>query len=130
MAHFSVRDRFSFDVALSDAYRSRDTRHVQRFRACVSVNHTGTDPVPLLSHGRTNPFLKGTPIIYVSFNYRLGPLGFPQGPEAAARGVLNLGLRDQQLALEWIQTNIAAFGGDPSQVSGLVLKIEPKESDA
>ncbi|KAJ6535180.1 esterase 1 [Mycena sp. CBHHK59/15] len=60
---------------------------------------------------------RGTPIIYVSFNYRLGPLGFPQGPEAAARGVLNLGLRDQMLALEWVQANIAAFGGDPKKVA-------------
>ncbi|KAJ7889615.1 esterase 1 [Mycena leptocephala] len=58
-----------------------------------------------------------TPIIYVSFNYRLGPLGFPQGPEAASRGVLNLGLRDQTLALEWVQQNIAAFGGDPAKVT-------------
>ncbi|KAJ7326172.1 extracellular triacylglycerol lipase precursor [Mycena albidolilacea] len=60
---------------------------------------------------------RGTPIVYVSFNYRLGPLGFPQGPEAAARGLLNLGLRDQILALEWVQNNIAAFGGDPAKVT-------------
>ncbi|KAJ7215194.1 triacylglycerol lipase [Mycena rebaudengoi] len=60
---------------------------------------------------------RGTPVIYVSFNYRLGPLGFPQGPEAAQRGVLNLGLRDQVLALEWVQENIGAFGGDPTKVT-------------
>ncbi|KAJ7216322.1 esterase 1 [Mycena pura] len=60
---------------------------------------------------------RGTPIIYVSLNYRLGPLGFPQGSEAASRGVLNLGLRDQTLALEWVQHNIAAFGGDPTKVT-------------
>ncbi|KAJ6511528.1 extracellular triacylglycerol lipase precursor [Mycena vitilis] len=60
---------------------------------------------------------RGTPIIYVSFNYRLGPLGFPQGPEATNQGLLNLGLRDQILALEWIQANIAAFGGDPAKVT-------------
>ncbi|KAJ6622814.1 extracellular triacylglycerol lipase precursor [Mycena sp. CBHHK59/15] len=60
---------------------------------------------------------RGTPIIYLSFNYRLGPLGFPQGPEAEKRGVLNLGLRDQTLALEWVQANIAAFGGDPAKVT-------------
>ncbi|KAF8178205.1 Alpha/Beta hydrolase protein [Mycena galopus ATCC 62051] len=60
---------------------------------------------------------RGTPIIYVSFNYRLGALGFPQGPEAASQGVLNLGLRDQILALEWVQENIAAFGGDPAKVT-------------
>ena len=62
-------------------------------------------------------FVKGTPMIYVSFNYRLGPLGFPQGQEAADKGALNIGLKDQLTALEWIQLNIGAFGGDKSKVS-------------
>ncbi|KAJ7857027.1 esterase 1 [Mycena leptocephala] len=60
---------------------------------------------------------RGTPIIYVSFNYRLGPLGFPQGSEAFQRGSLNLGLRDQVACLEWVQLFIEAFGGDPSKVT-------------
>ena len=60
--------------------------------------------------------LQGTPILLVSINYRLGPLGFPQGPEAVERGVLNLGLRDQRIALQWVQQNIASFGGDPRKV--------------
>lgn len=55
---------------------------------------------------------RGTPIIYVNFNYRLGPLDFPQGAEAASRGILNLALKDQLAALEWAQRNIGAFGGD------------------
>ncbi|KAJ7788398.1 esterase 1 [Mycena olivaceomarginata] len=45
---------------------------------------------------------RGTPIVYVSFNYRLGPLGFPN---------------DQLLALQWIQDNIATFNGDKSKVT-------------
>jgi hypothetical protein len=49
-------------------------------------------------------------------NYRLGPLGFPQGPEAVEGGALNLGLRDQWVALQWVQRNIASFGGDPCKV--------------
>ena len=49
-------------------------------------------------------------------NYRLGPLGFPQGPEAVERGALNLGLHDQWVALQWVQHNIASFGGDPCKV--------------
>ncbi|ETW83899.1 Esterase/lipase/thioesterase [Heterobasidion irregulare TC 32-1] len=60
---------------------------------------------------------RGTPVIYVTFNYRLGPLGFPQGPEAAVRGALNLGLHDQWTAFEWVQANIHAFGGDPEKVT-------------
>ena len=61
-------------------------------------------------------YAKGTPILFVSLNYRVGPLGFPQGPEAVERDALNLGLRDQWAALEWVQDNIASFGGDPDKV--------------
>ncbi|ESK83760.1 extracellular triacylglycerol lipase precursor [Moniliophthora roreri MCA 2997] len=60
---------------------------------------------------------RGTPVIYASLNYRLGPLGFPQGTEAEQKGALNLGLKDQLTALEWIKRNIAAFGGDPAKVT-------------
>ncbi|KAK7041835.1 hypothetical protein VNI00_009124 [Paramarasmius palmivorus] len=58
-----------------------------------------------------------TPVIYVNFNYRLGPLGFPQGAEAARRGALNLALHDQLTALEWVQRNIGIFGGDKTKVT-------------
>ncbi|KAK0460618.1 extracellular triacylglycerol lipase precursor [Desarmillaria tabescens] len=60
---------------------------------------------------------RGTPIIYVNYNYRLGPLGFPQGQEADNRGQLSLGLRDQLTALEWVQRNIGLFGGDKTKVT-------------
>ncbi|CDO72172.1 hypothetical protein BN946_scf184970.g24 [Trametes cinnabarina] len=60
---------------------------------------------------------RGTPIVYVDFNYRLGALGFPQGVEATSRGALNLGLKDMLTALQWVQHNIVAFGGDPSKVT-------------
>ncbi|KAK0460407.1 esterase 1 [Desarmillaria tabescens] len=60
---------------------------------------------------------RGTPIIYVDFNYRLGPLGFPQGSEAASRRYLNLGMKDQMMALEWINKNIMHFGGDNKKVT-------------
>ncbi|KAL2061796.1 hypothetical protein VTL71DRAFT_7174 [Oculimacula yallundae] len=57
------------------------------------------------------------PYIGVSFNYRLGVFGFMSNNLGARMGAQNLGLRDQILALEWVQENIAAFGGDPSQVT-------------
>ncbi|KAG9084003.1 hypothetical protein FRC07_013770, partial [Ceratobasidium sp. 392] len=57
----------------------------------------------------------GKPVIYVSINYRFGLYGFPPGQAAADAGALNLGLKDQRLALEWIQKNIKYFGGDPSK---------------
>jgi hypothetical protein len=54
-------------------------------------------------------------------NYRVGPLGFPQGSEAIARAALNLGLQDQWTALKWVQNNIESFGGDSSKVRSLVF---------
>ncbi|KAJ2920604.1 hypothetical protein H1R20_g16489, partial [Candolleomyces eurysporus] len=60
---------------------------------------------------------RGTPIIFVNFNYRLGPLGFPQGQEADDLRSLNLGILDQIAALEWVQANIESFGGDKKKVA-------------
>ncbi|KAF8650362.1 hypothetical protein AX16_005275 [Volvariella volvacea WC 439] len=59
----------------------------------------------------------GTPIIYVSFNYRNGPLGFLQGQEAADKGALNLAIKDEIVTLQWVQENIGAFGGDKDKVT-------------
>jgi acetylcholinesterase len=56
------------------------------------------------------------PIIFVAVQYRVGIWGFAQGIQAATNNATNLGLRDQVLALEWVQSNIAAFGGDPTKV--------------
>ncbi|KAF8189617.1 esterase 1 [Mycena galopus ATCC 62051] len=60
---------------------------------------------------------RGTPIIFVNFNYRLGPLGFPQGQEAGDAGVVNLGIKDVIAALQWVQSNIESFGGDKDKVT-------------
>ena len=62
---------------------------------------------------------QSTPILFVSINYRLGPLGFPQGIEAGRRKILNLGYHDQLTALQWIQDNIVYFGGDNTKVRGI-----------
>src|SRR5437870_1848350 len=59
--------------------------------------------------------------VVVTFNYRLGPFGFFSHPELTkesghhASG--NQALMDTIAALKWVQTNIAAFGGDPRNVT-------------
>lgn len=55
-------------------------------------------------------------VIVVSFNYRLGPLGFFAHP-ALNSDVANYGLTDAVLALQWVQNNIGAFHGDPQNVT-------------
>jgi para-nitrobenzyl esterase len=60
-------------------------------------------------------------VVVVSFNYRLGRFGFFAHPalsrEAADGPQGNFGFMDQIAALQWVQRNVAAFGGDPSQVT-------------
>ncbi|XP_069502623.1 acetylcholinesterase [Ambystoma mexicanum] len=55
-------------------------------------------------------------VIVVSMNYRVGPLGFlalPGSTEAPG----NVGLVDQQLAMQWVQANIQFFGGNPKAIT-------------
>jgi para-nitrobenzyl esterase len=60
-------------------------------------------------------------VVVVSFDYRLGRMGFfanpaiDDGSPESKSG--NFGLMDQIAALQWVQNNISAFGGDPSQVT-------------
>jgi para-nitrobenzyl esterase len=57
-------------------------------------------------------------VVVVSFNYRLGVLGFLAHPELDAEAPSgNYGLLDQLAALRWVKANIAGFGGDPDNVT-------------
>jgi para-nitrobenzyl esterase len=90
-------------------------------------------PVMLWVHGGGNRYghgsqdihngrsIAGRGVVVVTFNYRLGALGFLAHPGLAAEDDLgatgNYGLLDLVAALEWVQENIAAFGGDPARVT-------------
>jgi para-nitrobenzyl esterase len=68
--------------------------------------------------GNASPWYRGGAfardgVVLVSINYRLGAEGFLEVPGAPA----NRAVRDWVRALEWVQENIAAFGGDPGKVT-------------
>ncbi|MGB8707761.1 MAG: carboxylesterase/lipase family protein [Dehalococcoidia bacterium] len=74
----------------------------------------------------SNPGYEGTNlakhgVVLATFNYRTGPLGFLAHPllskEDAHNSSGNYGLLDQIAALQWVQKNISAFGGDPNRVT-------------
>jgi para-nitrobenzyl esterase len=66
-------------------------------------------------------FLAHRGVIVVSMNYRLGIFGFMALPELTAESSTqssgNYGLMDQAAAIAWVRRNIAAFGGDPSNIT-------------
>lgn len=76
-----------------------------------SGSHPSYDGEALASRG----------VVVVTLNYRLGLLGFMAHPQLTAespnKASGNYGLMDQTAALKWVQRNIAAFGGDPANVT-------------
>ncbi|MEI9931115.1 MAG: carboxylesterase family protein [Rhizomicrobium sp.] len=101
-----------------------------------SPNTTSTAKLPVMvwiyggafvTGGSAIPLYDGTDlakrgVVIVSFNYRLGELGFLAHPALASEHTSdeatgNFGLLDQIAALKWVQKNIAAFGGDPNNVT-------------
>ena len=60
-------------------------------------------------------FQNDKPVILVTVNYRLGILGFLSLGDDVITG--NMGLKDQSLAMNWVQDHISRFGGDPNQVT-------------
>ncbi len=60
-------------------------------------------------------FARNGDLVVVTVNYRLGPLGYLYFGEDGAGG--NFWLTDQLAALRWVRDNIAAFGGDPEQIT-------------
>ncbi|MGV9826699.1 carboxylesterase/lipase family protein [Gordonia sp. NPDC003429] len=62
----------------------------------------------------------GGDLVFVTFNYRLGALGFADLGSLSgddSRFETNVALSDVLLALQWVQDNVAAFGGDPANVT-------------
>lgn len=58
-------------------------------------------------------------VVVVTINYRLGPFGFLYTKDLTDSDLFdtNNGLRDQMAALQWVKENIAAFGGDPDNIT-------------
>jgi para-nitrobenzyl esterase len=98
-----------------------------------TANLKGATPQPVMVwlHGGSHQYGSGSSALYqsnslvekgvvlVTVNYRLGAFGYLAHPALTEEGGTsgNYGLLDQAAALAWVKENIAAFGGDPSNVT-------------
>ena len=98
-----------------------DANSAQELRPVMVWIHGGAY---IIGAGGLPPYI-GAPLVdkgavVVSFNYRLGHLGFFAHPDLEKElrgGPANFGLLDQIAALQWVQRNIEKFGGDPKNVT-------------
>lgn len=102
---------------------------------CLTLNISAprgvaTQPRPVLLWIHGGAFVGGAASLYrldrlardadavvVSINYRLGVFGFMAPPAGASGARHVLALEDQRLAMRWVKGNIAAFGGDPGNIT-------------
>lgn len=111
---------------------SEDCLTANVFRQAGTGSSSEGSPLPVAIYVHGGAFNRGTASMHntasmmawaekafvaVSFNYRIGALGFLPSSLTAKEGVLNLGLKDQIVLFEWVRENISAFGGDPENVT-------------
>ena len=119
------------DMSFPDAGASEDCLNLNIWTPAKA--EPGTLPVMVWIHGggytagsaseprHDGQFLAHRNVVIVTLNYRLGIFGFFTHPDLAAESphhaAGNYGLLDQAAALAWVHRNIAAFGGDPNNVT-------------
>ncbi|XP_049853089.1 juvenile hormone esterase-like [Schistocerca gregaria] len=117
----------SFGLLLGTLPTSEDCLFLNVYTDTMAADVAQPRPVMVWLHGGAFAIGSGSRFMYgpdylaargvllVTLNYRLGPFGFLSTADAEAPG--NMGLKDQALALGWVRDNIAAFGGDPHNVT-------------
>jgi acetylcholinesterase len=118
------------DDSLGPDYESEDCLTINIWRRKGTAASDKKLPVAVLVPGgafnrgaarmhNTHTMLANSPepFIAVSMQYRIGVFGGLNTELTADQGLLNLGLKDMYVALEWVQKNIEAFGGDPDDVT-------------
>ncbi|HET8880626.1 MAG TPA: carboxylesterase family protein [Solimonas sp.] len=127
-----MQNRMSWDKTASPQPVSEDCLYLNVWKP-ATANGRSKLPVMVWIYGggfvagsATPPVTDGAKlaargVVLVSFNYRIARFGFfahPALSKEAGHGALgNYGFMDQIAALKWVQRNIAAFGGDPSNVT-------------
>jgi len=113
------------DCLYLNVFRPKDAQGPLPVIVFIHGGHNATDSASWIHNGvntyDASDFAKNGNVVVVTINYRLGALGFIAHPalskESKGAGSGNYGYMDQLQALKWVHRNIAAFGGDPDNVT-------------
>ncbi|GAV08990.1 hypothetical protein RvY_18602-2 [Ramazzottius varieornatus] len=122
--HVCPQAKHFIDVMVNRYEMSEDCLYLNVFTPNITGNPTY--PVMVFIHGggyhwgasQLTPghmLAASQSVVVVTFNYRLGPLGFLSTGDIHSPG--NYGMLDQAMAIEWVKKNIAAFSGDPNRIT-------------
>lgn len=115
-----VTDNTSEDCLFVNVWSGAKTRGA-KLPVMVWIHGGGFQFASASDPGYDGQALAKKGVVLVTLNYRLGVFGFLARPdlnvESAGRASGNYGLLDQLAALRWVKQNIAAFGGDPANVT-------------
>ncbi|XP_030763816.1 esterase E4-like [Sitophilus oryzae] len=113
-----TKDPVSEDCLFLNVYTTKlpkgSDKNVKR-PVIVHIHAGGFYSVGSASYWAGPQYFMDQDIVLVTFNYRLGTLGFLSTGEKDAPG--NNGLKDQVQVLKWVKQNIESFGGDPNSVT-------------
>lgn len=105
------------DCLFLNVYVPDDVGENARLPVMVWIHGGGLNQGAASDYNMSNLALNGK-VVAVSINYRLGVYAYYALPELLVEDpAVNFGLQDHQAALRWVQTNIAAFNGDPDHVA-------------
>jgi para-nitrobenzyl esterase len=119
--HYFGEEATSEDCLYLNIWASRDAKRGAKLPVLVYIYGGGftLGSSGMAMYGGETIAKKG--VIFVSFNYRVGALGYMAHPELTAESPHhasgNYGFLDQVAALQWIKRNIDKFGGDPGNVT-------------
>lgn len=121
LASSTGEESFNEDCLYLNVFKPKKGKFKKHKRLPVMVWIHGGSLITGASNAYDPTELTKEGVIVVTLNYRLGALGFLAHPALSAESATstsgNYGLMDQQLALQWVQNNIASFGGNPNKVT-------------
>ncbi|MDE2597790.1 MAG: carboxylesterase family protein, partial [Sphingomonadales bacterium] len=120
MNHYFGNEAVSEDCLYLNVWAPKDAKPGAKLPVIVWIYGGGFNVGSASMANYAGANLAKDGVVYVSLAYRVGPLGFLAHPELTREGnghSGNYGLMDQVAGLQWVQRNVAAFGGDPANVT-------------